>query len=110
MRLPDEIEPDASREKENESFLLKELDLMETEIQRLRAEGLARVQFLFSITSALLGSLLALAGLSSLSHDLVRRAAVATTFLLFVFSLVTYEYLIGRDVSWYSSGEHRGGG
>lgn len=89
----------ASREKESEAFLLKELDLMESEVKRLRAEGPARLQFLLSITSALLGSLLVLAGLKTLEPDLIRRAAIVTSFLLFAFSLVTYQYLIGRDIS-----------
>ncbi len=72
---------------------------MESEIKRLRAEGPARLQFLFSITSALLGSLLVLAGLKALDIELARRAAILTSFLLFSFSLVTYQYLIGRDIS-----------
>jgi hypothetical protein len=90
---------DAPRDKECEAFLLKELDLMESEIKRLRAEGPARVQFLFTITCALLASLLVLAGLKSLELEWIRRAAIVTSFLFFAFSLVTYTYLIGREIS-----------
>jgi hypothetical protein len=91
--------PDPSRDKEREAFLLKELDLMEGEIKRLRAEGPLRLQFLFTTTSALLGSLLVLAGLKAIEPDWIRRAGIATSFLLFTFSLVTYDYLISRDIS-----------
>lgn len=90
---------DTSRDSEREAFLLKELDLMETEIKRLRAEGPQRLQFLFTITSSLLGSLLVLAGLETIDSDWVCRAGIATSFLLFIFSLVTYDYLISRDIS-----------
>ena len=91
--------PDSSKEKERESFLLKELDLVESEIKRLRAEGPLRIQFLFTTTSALLGSLLVLAGLKSVDPEWVRRAGIATSFLLFTFAQVTFQYLIGRDIS-----------
>ena len=87
------------REKERESFLLKELDLMESEIKRLRAEGPSRLQFLFTITSSLLGSLLVLAGLKTIDIEWIRMAAIVISFLLFTFSLVTFQYLIGRDIS-----------
>lgn len=91
--------PDSSKDKERESFLLKELELMEGEIKRLRAEGPTRIQFLFTTASALLGSLLVLAGLKSIEPEWIRRAGIATSFLLFAFALVTYQYLIGRDIS-----------
>jgi hypothetical protein len=83
----------------SKDFLLAELGMMEEEIKRLRTEGLARLQFLFSITSALLAGLLALAGLTTLSEETVRQAAVAACLLLFAFSLATFEYLIGHDIS-----------
>lgn len=80
-------------------FLLKELELMEAETKRLRAEGPARLQFLFTITSAVLGSLLVLAGLEGLTEQQILAAAIVASFMLLMFSLLTYEYLIGRDIS-----------
>jgi hypothetical protein len=91
--------PEPADDKERESFLLKELDLVEGEIKRLRAEGLSRIQFLFTATSALVGSLLVLAGTKSIDPEWLRRAGIALSFLLVCFALVTYEYLIGRDIS-----------
>ena len=95
----DNASTEAAREKERESFLLKELDLMETEIKRLRAEGPARLQFLFTMTSAMLASLLVLAGLKTIDIEWARRGAIAVSLLLFALALVTYQYLIGRDIS-----------
>lgn len=95
----DEPSVESTREKERESFLLKELDFMEAEIKRLRAEGPARLQFLFTMTSAMLASLLVLAGLKTIDIEWARRGGIAVSLLLFALALVTYHYLIGRDIS-----------
>lgn len=90
---------DSARQATDKDFLLKELDLMESEIKRIRAEGPARLQFLFTATSAILASLLVLAGLKSVTDEIARTAAVVANLLLLGFSLNTFGYLIGRDIA-----------
>jgi hypothetical protein len=79
-------------------FLLQELQLMEGEIQRLRAEGVSRLNFLFSITSALFGALLAIAGLGKLSSQQIVVGFIVASFMLFIVSLSTYEFAVSRDI------------
>ena len=100
-RVPAEAkaQDDVARAAAEKDFLLKELDLMESEIKRLRAEGPLRLQFLFTITSALLASILVLAGLKSISDDVARIAAIVASCLLMAFSLVTFDFLIARDIA-----------
>lgn len=81
-----------------DEFLRQELQLMEGEIQRLRVEGGSRLNFLFSITSALYGALLAVAGLGKLTTEQIVIGLVVASFMLFIVSLSTYEYAISRDI------------
>lgn len=98
-----DIEPAGDREAmqqgQVEAFLLKELEMMESEIKRLRGEGQTRLQFLVTITSAVLGSLVALSGVDGIAEAQLRGASIVATFMLYIFALATYEYTIGRDIS-----------
>ena len=81
-----------------QEFLLQELQLMEAEIQRLRAEGIARLNFLFTITSALFGGVLVIVGLGRLTDEQIIVGVFIASFILFVISLSTFEYALSRDV------------
>lgn len=86
-------------EDESTSFLLSELELIEKENQRLRTEGVARLNFLVAIVSGVLGGLFTLSSLGQFTIRQIIGALALASLLLFILSIGTYEYTIGRDIS-----------
>jgi hypothetical protein len=86
-------------EKVVEAFILQEITLVEGEIQRLRAEGLARTNFLVVLTTATSTALFALSGMGNVDQRSVLFASLCLSIFLLALGILSFGYLLGREVS-----------
>lgn len=78
-------------------FLLKELEIISNDIARFRSEGINRLNFFISMTTAILGGLAFL--FSMTTYDIFQFALAGGFFLLILIGWNAFQYLIERDIA-----------
>lgn len=78
-------------------FLLNELKIINDDVRRFRSEGINRLNFFISMTTAILGGLAFL--FSFATYDFFQFALAGGFFLLILIGWNTFQYLIERDIA-----------
>ena len=82
-----------------EPFLLQELGIIENEIQRLRGEGTSRINFLLTLTTAIITAIVALSAVPTFPRrSIITLGLGASAFMLLV-GLITLRYIAGREAA-----------
>lgn len=80
-------------------FLLSEQNAMLEEIRRLRSEGLNRLNFFITITSAVVGGLVVLSQLASIPTGFLQHISILALLFLVLIGWGTFEFAISRDIA-----------
>lgn len=82
-----------------DEFLINQYNVISEETKRLRIEGLNRLNFFITITSAVIGGLLILSQVGSLSVALLKLIFIGALVFLLLIGWDTFKFSISRDKS-----------
>ncbi|HOX85158.1 MAG TPA: hypothetical protein PKW76_15500 [bacterium] len=81
------------------NFLMAEYSKLNQEFQRLRGEGLNRLNFFIAITSSVLGGLVLLSQSGKTSGNFLQIVSLGALFFLVLIGWDTFRFTISRDIN-----------